>query len=499
MPTGGTPAGRVLRRGGLLGLGLLGLLFTVMVIRTLGLHSVQPQVRPVKLVPLDEGPLLARLRGAIRLPTVSHLDPSKEDRAAFRALREHLSRGFPRVHQAMPPELVGEDSLLFTWRGRDPSLPHLVLLAHLDVVPVDEATRDRWAHPPFAGNAADGYLWGRGTLDDKARALATLEALEHLLTLGFVPRRSVTLALGHDEEVGGHRGARRMAARLTRRGVRSFLTLDEGLVVTRGMVPGVRQDVALVGIAEKGYATLELVAEGAGGHASMPPPVSAVGRLARAIRHLEDRPMPARLDGPTLGTLESVAPEMPFKHRLLFANLWLFGPTVLKRLEAKPATNATVRTTFAPTMLSASPKENVLAQQARALVNVRIHPRDSVRDVLRHASRAVAESGVRVRIVPGSACEPIPSSRTRGPAWRILARTIRQVFPGALVAPGLMVGQTDSRHFRVLGGDLYRFAPLRITDRDRERFHGVDERIGVRSYREMITFYVQLLREAAGK
>lgn len=482
----------------LVALGLVAVLFAVMVIRALGLRTRQPTATPVKLLSLEDGPVHSRLQAALRLPTVSNQDPALEDRAPFAELRAHLARAFPRVHRAMPPERVGEDSLLFTWRGREPDLPHLLLLAHLDVVPADEATLAAWTHPPFSGKISGGFAWGRGALDDKSRAIATLEALEHLLGNGFVPRRTITLALGHDEEVGGHRGARKMAALLERRGVRSFLTLDEGLAITSGMVPGVRQDVALVGLAEKGYVTLELLAEAPGGHSSMPPPVTAVGRLSRAVHRLEERPMPARLDGPMLGTLEAVAPEMPFAHRLVFANLWLFGPMVLRKLEAGPATNASVRTTFAPTMLSASPKENVLAQRARALVNVRIHPRDSVRGVLEHAGRVIGEPGVRVSALAGSASEPVPSSSTRGPAWRILARTVRQVFPGALVAPGLMVAQTDSRHYRNLGGDIFRFAPIRITDRDRERFHGVDERVGLRNYVEMISFFHQLIKNAAG-
>lgn len=470
-------------------------LAAVVLVRTLMFRSTQVRVRPVKHVALDREAVVRRLSGAIRLRTISHQDPTRVDGSVFEALHRHLERSFPRVHRRLKRERFSGYSLLYTWPGSDPSARPVLWLAHSDVVPV-EAGGARWAQPPFSGVVVDGYVWGRGAMDDKGQTLAMLEALEHLLSTGFRPRRTLLLAIGHDEEVGGHRGAKVMAAALASRGVRPQFVLDEGLVITRNMVPGVKRPVAVVGIAEKGYLTLELTVAGHGGHSSMPPPHTAVGILAAAIKKLEDNPMPARLTGVIRQLFEAVGPEMKFFQRMAFANLWLFGSKVKKKLAAKPATNALLRTTLAATVIHGSVKENVLPQRARALVNVRIHPHDSVAKVLGHARRVIADRRVKVRSGSERPSEPTPSSRIDSAGYRHLARTIRQVFPGTLVAPGLMIAMTDSRHYRSICKDLYRFAPLRISPKDRTRFHGVNERISVRNYLEMINFYIQLAKNA---
>lgn len=494
-PGGPQPPWRWLRRAGLfVAVVLLGLV-TVVAVRTRRFSSTQLRVAPVAHVTLDRDAVLGRLSGAIRLRTISHQDPARVDSAAFAALHRHLERSFPKVHGQLRRERFSTHSVLYTWPGSDPSLAPVLWLAHTDVVPV-EGDGARWKQPPYSGRLADGYVWGRGAMDDKGQALAMLEALEHLLGRGLKPRRTLLLAIGHDEEVGGAHGARVMAAALARRGVRPQFVLDEGLVITRNMVPGLKPAVALVGIAEKGYLTLELTVAGQGGHSSMPPPHTAVGILAAALKRLEDNPMPARLTGASRLLFEAVGPEMPLLQRMAFANLWLFGSRVKKQLAAKPATNALLRTTFAPTVIQGSKKENVLPQRARALVNVRIHPADSVAKVLAHARFVVADSRVTIRSGPGRPSEPTPPSSIHTAGYRHLARTIRQVFPGTLVAPGLMIAMTDSRHYRPLCKHIYRFAPLQIQPADRARFHGVNERISVKSYLAMINFYIQLAQNA---
>lgn len=473
---------------------LLGLAGVVLV-RTLRFRSTQVRVAAVKHVALDREAVLGRLSGAIRLRTISHQDPARMDGAPFDALHSHLERSFPRVHRRLKRERFSRHSVLYTWTGSEPTLPPVLWLAHTDVVPV-EAGGAQWHQPPFSGAVKDGFVWGRGTMDDKGQSLAMLEALEQLLSTGFAPRRTLLLALGHDEEVGGHQGAKVMAAALASRGVRPMFVLDEGLVITRNMVPGVKPPVAVVGIAEKGYVTLELTVKGKGGHSSMPPPHTAVGILAAAIKKLEDHPMPARLTGAFRQLFEAVGPEMKFFQRMAFANLWLFGSQVRKKLASKPATNALLRTTLAATVIQGSVKENVLPQRARALVNVRIHPQDSVAIVFKHARRVIADKRVKVRVGAEHPSEPTPPSRIDSAGYRLVARTIRQVFPGTLVAPGLMVAMTDSRHYRPLCKNIYRFAPIRITPKDRARFHGLNERISVRNYLEMINFYIQLAQNA---
>ena len=230
-------------------------------------------------------------------------------------LHAYLERAFPRVHASLRREVIGEYSLLYTWKGERNDLKPIALLAHLDVVPA-EAEKSLWTHPPFEGRIVDGFVWGRGALDMKHGVLASLEAVEALLREDFRPLRTLYLAFGHDEEIGGRNGARRIANRLSEQGVRLALTLDEGQAIVEGIVPGVAKPVALVGLAEKGFLTLELVVTDEGGHSSMPRPDMAVVRLARAIERLDRNPMPAALQPPASWMFDRLAPEMSFPYRI---------------------------------------------------------------------------------------------------------------------------------------------------------------------------------------
>jgi carboxypeptidase PM20D1 len=237
-----------------------------------------------------------RLAQALRFATISHEDPAQVDRAPFRELHRFLEESFPQVHHSLKREVIEEYSLLYTWQGTDASLAPALFAGHIDVVPVESGTETEWQYPPFEGCVEEGYIWGRGALDDKVAVLGLLEAAEALLARGFQPHRTIYLAFGHDEEVGGTYGAKRIAALLQQRGVRLEFALDEGLAVTEGIIPKVSKPVAMVGIAEKGYLCLELSAESRGGHSSMPPSETAIGILSAAITRLERHPMPPRRD-----------------------------------------------------------------------------------------------------------------------------------------------------------------------------------------------------------
>jgi carboxypeptidase PM20D1 len=439
-----------------------------------------------------------RLAGALRIRTVSQEAPADGDVAAFRALHEYLRAAFPTAHAELERETVNEHSLLYTWRGGDPELKPILLLGHLDVVPVEPGTEDSWTHPPFAGHLDAEHVWGRGAIDDKSAVLGTLEAVEMLLREGFRPARTVYLAFGHDEEVGGEDGARAIAALLERRGVRLSMVLDEGGVVGDGLLPGVSAPVALIGVAEKGFLSLELSTETAGGHSSLPPRQSAVGILSAAIARLEARPMPARLEGPTRSMFEHLATELGAARRAVFANLWLTRPLVMRTLESSPTTNAMVRTTTAATIFQAGTKDNVLPARARAVVNFRILPGDSIASVIGHVRGAIDDARVTVRATGRFSAEPARVSSSDSESYRALAQTIRSVHPDAVVAPYLVVVVTDSRHFARASDSVLRFSPLRLTHDELERVHGSDERISIRNYEDAIRVYRQLIARVAG-
>jgi carboxypeptidase PM20D1 len=270
------------------------------------------------------------------------------------------------------------------------------------------------------------------------------------------------------------------------------LVLDEGQVVTRGIIPGVVEDVALIGIAEKGGLSTELFTRAGGGHSSMPPPQTAVGIIAGAVRSLEQHPLPAHLEGPVRDLFEHLAPELPFSRRLVLANLWLFRPLLLAQLTRAPSTNALVRTTTAATRIQGGVKDNVLPSEARAVVNFRLHPGDSVEEVLSHVRATVNDERVEIRALPGHrAASPISPTDTE--AYRALEHTLRRLFPSALVAPTLVIGGTDSRYYEALSPNVYRFSPLVMTQEDLGRFHGTDERLSVEAWLNMVRFYRELL------
>jgi carboxypeptidase PM20D1 len=469
-------------------------LLAVLIARAFLLPSRQIQAQAVPPdVQVDAQAAASRLAGALRFQTISREGAGPVDPAAFVGLHQYLEQTFPRTHAALTREVVAGYSLLYTWPGKNPSAPPVVLLSHLDVVPVEAGTERSWSQLPFAGRIADGFVWGRGALDDKAGVLSILEAVEGLAAQGFQPSRTVYLAFGHDEEVGGLQGAHSLAALLEQRGVRPAFVLDEGGAILRGMVPGIEGPVAMVGTAEKGYVNVELTAQATGGHSSMPPPHTAIGEVAAAVHALEEHPMPPHVSGATRDSFETLAPEMPFVPRLILSNLWLFGPLIEKQAESDPPANARLRTTTAATMISGGVKENVLPSGARAVVNFRILPGDSVAGVLDHVRKTVGP-GVKVAQEGLQATEPSPTADMTAPEFQLIQRTVAEVFPGTLVAPNLLSGGTDSKHYQRLTRNVYRFLAVPMEAKDLPRLHGTDERVGIEGYAGAVRFFARLLR-----
>ncbi len=475
-------------------LGVLLVLASVMVARALSVHSREYRYSPAPALKVDKREVSLRLSGALKLKTIATREPDSYQAAQFTRMLDYLEQNFGRVASATEYERH-PGSVVFRWVGREPELAPLLLLAHLDVVPVEHGTEEAWTWPPFSGEIAMGFIWGRGALDDKSNALAMLEAISLLVGEGFQPRRTVILAFGLDEEIGGEGGARLQAERFAQEGLAPALILDEGLAILDGLVPGVARPVAAIGIAEKGYATVKLRVQGEGGHASMPPRQTAVGILGAALAELEATPCEAGYDGVAAAFLSSLAGEMPFASKLLVSNDWISAPLLASQLSKAPETDALLRTTTAVTMSSGGVAENVLPEQAVASVNFRIHPRDSVADVLAHVERVVADERVSIELVEG-AWEPSALSPLEDEAWWLLHRSILECFEEALVAPSLVLGATDARHYAGLSKNVYRFSPMRLAKQDLARLHGTDERISIPDYVAMIRFYMRLMRNS---
>ena len=470
---------------------LLLALAIVVAVRTARLAPVARDARQQVALPLQNDSLLAQhLAGAIRFRTISMQD-SGPALAPMRAFHAYLAQTFPRTYATLEHEIVPPANLLFRWAGTDSTLEPIVMMSHMDVVPVEAGTESGWTHPPFSGDLADGFVWGRGSLDDKVGVLGALEAVEQLVARGHRPRRTVYLAFGDDEEVEGH-GAAAIVALLKSRGVHPLVAIDEGSAIVRGVIPNITRPVGLIGIAEKGHMSVRLAVQGAGGHSSMPPARTAVGVLARAIDRLETHPLPARLDEAVAGMLTELGREMPLSSRMAMANLWLTRPLVIRMLARAPATDATLRTTTAPTMIQGSPKENVLPIRAQAIVNFRIIPGETPETVLEHVRRVVDDTTVSIALAEPPS-PPSPVSSTTSAAYRTLARDIAALEPDAIVAPSLVLGATDARQYAGYARDVYRFLPMRIGPADLDRVHGTNERIGVHDYARGVAFTTLLI------
>ena len=459
----------------------------------LAFNTLRLEAEPLGKAPAPEpvdAAAVQRLSGALQIQTVSTegASPSPESLATFHAF---LARNFPRVHSTLKVEPIAGGSLLFTWVGADAAAPALLLTAHQDVVPVEAGSEGKWAAPPFSGAVANGFVTGRGAIDDKGSLIAILEATERLLARNYRPRHTIYLAFGHDEERGGT-GAKAMAALLERRGAHIGLALDEGYAVLDGVIAGVRPPIAMIGVAEKGYVSVELTAAGAGGHSSMPSDDNAAAHIAAAVDRLVESQKPARIDGATAAMFDGIAPYSNGPMRVALGNRWLTGPLVRRQLLASPDTAAALRTTTALTILSAGTKDNVLPQSARAVVNHRILPGDTIESVIAHDRKVIDDPRVQVRPLPTRHNPSRPVSTSSAEYQRVKA-AIRATFPEAAVSPGLVLGATDGRHYEGVAKGVLRFAPFRMRKDDLARFHGNDERVAIVDYMRAIGFYERLM------
>jgi carboxypeptidase PM20D1 len=456
----------------------------VLLFNTLSLTSKQVEPEPLESVDISTE-VYRNLSRAIQYRTISFSEEAIPDSAAFNGFHRFLEETFPRVHATLGLEKINQYSLLYTWQGTDPTQKPIILMSHQDVVPVDQPTLADWEAGPFEGRITDTHIIGRGTMDDKGSLIALMESVEMLLEEGFRPSRTIYLAFGHDEEVGGSNGAAKIAEHLEKKGVEAAMTLDEGGFIAEGIIPGMDAPVAMVNLAEKGFASFRLIVETRGGHSSQPPRENTIGMLATAIVELENNQLPYKLVKPIDYQFEYMGAELPFLKKMAFANPWLFKKPILQALNA--------HTTTAPTIIQGGVKNNVIPTVAEATINFRILPGETIESVQAHIQKIVGE---KIRVEPvGFLTNPSPVSGIDSEGFKTLEKTIRSVFPDAVVVPGLVGGGTDARYFYDISEDVYRFYPIRINSESMTRFHGIDEKIGKEEYREMIEFTYQLIRK----
>lgn len=460
----------------------------ILVWRAHNFESRQLKVEPHTPKKQDAEALAKRLSTALRFVTISHRDEKKSERQGHPGLNAYLQKAYPAAHEALSREVVAQHSLLYEWKGSDTSRKPLLLVAHTDVAPVPRGTSARWTHPPFKGTIKDGYVWGRGALDDKSAVFAIFEALEQLAKAGKQPKAGIVVALSHDQIRGGVVGTKALAEKLAGR---SFdMVLSEGLAVVEGFVPEIPKPIALVGIAERGYASFLL--EPADQSAE------ALDAVDKAQQKLKNAPMEGVLEGAVLQQYEYLASEFPFQVRVALANRWLFSGYMEDTIMQREGSRVLISTTPSGTELPPHMSKNLLKDRKGTKVSTwRLRPGDKLADLERHVKTTVADDKVKLQMLdgayPGSMVAPIDNE-----SFDTLHRTIREVFPNTVLAPSLVVGSTDARHFAGLSERIYRFRPLQLTLKDIRRTRSDDERIAIDDYARMVQFYLRLLENQVG-
>jgi len=474
---------------------LVVVLAAVVIGRTLAIKA--PSASAIALappIPLNTPAAAEHLGQAIRFQTVSHQDPAQDDPKIWAAQRDWLQTTYPHFTALATRSLTTDGMMIYSWKGADPALKPIILMAHQDVVPVDPLTLGRWQAPPFGGVIKDGAVWGRGAIDDKGSLIAVLEAADALAARGFKPRRTVMVISGaHEEADSGQLPAtiRQLAAQ----GLRADFVVDEGpWIYDDAQGPG--HPVGMIGVAEKGWAMLRIDARTAGGHSSVPPKETGVGILAKAVLAVIDHPFPLEIKGPSADMLKAIAPNAPFTTRMALANLWLFKPLVLRSLSDSPEVAAQFHTTIAPTLLQGSAKENVLPQDANAQINYRMAPGDSSADVMARAKRAVGKLPVELSF-SGYVNEATDVSSQDNEGFRTIAALVRQT-EHVPAAPALMAAGTDSRYLAPLTSNIYKFTFVRAPIGESTMLHGVNEHITLNNLGRLMQFYARLIATTAG-
>lgn len=455
----------------------------ILIFNTVKLSSKQVAAIPMEKMELSNE-IFQNLSKGLQYKTISLSEDAIPDSAAFFGFHRFLEETYPLIHSNLTLEKISTYSLLYTWKGSDTSKKPIILMSHQDVVPVDQPTLGDWEAGPFDGEITSTHIIGRGTMDDKGTLIGLMEAVEKLLEESFVPSQTIYLAFGHDEEVGGAKGAAEIANHLKANGVHAAMALDEGGFLAENLVPGVDKPVAMVNLAEKGFSSFKLTVETNGGHSSQPPRENTIGMLAQAIVNLENNQFPYKLVKPINYQLEYMGAELPFFKRMAFANSWLFKGPILEALNA--------HTTTAPTIINGGVKNNVIPTVAEATVNFRILPGETITSVQKHIESTISD---KIKVEPvGFLTNPSEVSSIDSESYKTLEQTIRNQFPNSVVVPGLVGGGTDARYFYAVSDDVYRFYPIRIGPDSMTRFHGIDEKISKENYKEIVQFSYQLIK-----
>ena len=456
--------------------------------------SKQIDIPSISKVNIDNQAAINHLAEAIRYRTISNDDSKSIDAITFLSFHKFLKRTYPLIFSELSERIFSGYSILLKWEGTNKILHNpILLMAHMDVVPADEL--EKWDEDPFSGIIKDEFIWGRGSIDDKSSLISILESLEYLISSGFHPNRDIYISIGHDEENTGIDGNAVIAQTLMDEGIYFDIVLDEGSIISDGIIKGLDMPLAIIGIAEKGYLSMQLISSFNSGHSSIPGKATTIGKLSKAISNLERFQMTPKLTEPIKHFFSYIGPELSLKDRFVLSNSTLLSASILSELIKEPITASMVRTTIAPTMINSGLKSNVLPSEATAIINFRISHGNSVKDVKQHVINTINDTDIQVKILDEELySNPSKVSSISSPSFNLIHKTIKEIYNDILIAPGLVVATTDSRYYQSISKNIYRFMPIHLTLDDISMIHGYNEKISIISYLDMIQFYIQLIK-----
>ncbi len=473
----------------LIPVGAILLFLAVLLIRTLRFTPKAPIEQLKDEISFDHDAAVSALQQLIRCKTVSYTDPSLEDDAEFEKLISLLPTLYPHVFEVCSFEQLPDRALLFCWKGKNAGDP-AVLMAHYDVVPVDE---EGWEKPAFDGILENGVLWGRGALDTKVTFNGILFAANHLIAEGYIPEHDIYFAFSGGEEVNG-KGAVNIVDWFEKNGITPALVVDEGGGVVENVFPGVKVPCGMIGIAEKGLLNARYRVQSAGGHASAPKPNGPIDRLAAACRRVLANPFPYHITPPVAAMFDTLGRHSSFVYRLIFSNLWLFAPVLdILCKSSGGELNALMRTTVAFTQMRGSQAPNVIPPTAELVSNMRLNPYDTMDSALAHLRKAVGDDAVEITAIEGM--NPSRISTVECDGYQKVARAVASTWKGCLVSPYLMVQCSDSRHYGRISDKVYRFSAMDLTAEERATIHGHNEHIRVEALHRAVEFFIRLIRQ----
>ncbi len=459
---------------------------------------------------------IQRLSGGLKIPTVSAGELGKFDYSTFDRIKEYLKTSYPLVYEEAEFTEVNKYGLVFRLKGSDPLLNPVLFLSHTDVVPPGDAdvkdhsrnvfqpndkpspsaskVAEDWDFGPFSGAVANGRIYGRGAIDMKGMLFSLMESMNNLIKSKHIPQRDIYLAFGFDEEVGGQQGAAKIAEYFNGKNLKFDAVYDEGgLILEKGSVAGINSEVAVIGCAEKGFLSVKIKVKGLGGHASMPPTESAIGKAAVIMQRLEHDQMKPIITPLINQFFTNIGGSMSFVNRMGIANQWLLKRVLLSQLTKNNSTNALVRTTTALTMMKGSDAPNVLSPEVEFVVNFRLLPGNTVQDVKAHIAEATKGFDVEIEEID-SVKEASAVSPTDTKAFKLIEAGIREIHPTAIATPYLTVGATDAYKYRIVSKNIYRFMPIKISDAEKQSIHSTNEYLSIENYMKMIHYFEYIMR-----